>query len=87
MLYSHIFVSYLDFRRFLLLASHCLAGQTTNTLEIMVGTNRIGVNTGGTFYKTEKITMHPGYNQPRFGSQVTLIPINTIQILSLIQFE
>lgn len=51
--------------KWILTASHCLAGRTTRDLEVRVGTNDL--TKGGTFYKTDKIIMHEGYNQPRFG--------------------
>lgn len=51
--------------KWILTASHCLAGRTTRTLEVRVGTNDL--RSGGKYYKTDKIIMHKGYNKPRFG--------------------
>lgn len=50
-----------------------LNSQSTNRLEILVGTNDL--RNGGTYYKTEKIIQHEKYNQPQFANDVGLVRI------------
>lgn len=57
----------------ILTASHCVAGQSTTNVEILVGTNV--VSSGGVYYKPEKFLMHDGYNQPQFANDIALIKL------------
>lgn len=57
----------------LLTASHCVAGHSPKSLEVLVGTNDL--NSGGTYYRVQKFYTHEGYNRPRFANDVAVIRV------------
>lgn len=65
-------------------ASHCIAGQSTSNLEVLVGT--IDLNNGGTYYKADKLIAHEGYNRPQYANDIALVRVkDTIQFSDKVQ--
>lgn len=58
----------------ILTASHCVAGQSPSSVQILVGTNSL--SGGGQKYQPEKFIMHEKYNQPQFANDIALIKLN-----------
>lgn len=59
--------------QYILTASHCVAGQSPRSLEILVGTNDL--TKGGKYYKVAKLSAHEHYNTPHFAYDIAVIKL------------
>lgn len=70
--------------KYLLTASHCVAGHSPSSLVVVVGTNDL--KSGGTRYKVEKTFAHEKYNRPQFANDVAVIRVQgTIEFNDRVQ--
>lgn len=71
-------------KEWIITASHCVVGQSPQSLEVFVGS--IDLKNGGVYYQVEKLIAHEKYNRPPFANDIALIRVqSTIQFNENVQ--
>ncbi|XP_031627817.1 trypsin-3-like [Contarinia nasturtii] len=60
-------------KNWIVTASHCVIGQSSRTLEVLVGTNDL--KNGGIYYKVARYFAHEQYDSPAFANDIALIKV------------
>ncbi|XP_075163605.1 chymotrypsin-2-like, partial [Haematobia irritans] len=63
-------------QRWIITASHCVAGASAEKLKVLTGAQNLKNNTGK-YYYPDRIVMHCSYNNPAYANDIALIHLNS----------
>lgn len=71
--------------RWILTAAHCVIDETTATVKVFVGHTRLSEATQSDLHSISQIVIHPAYNQLTLDSDIALLELSEVTILTPIQ--